>query len=307
MNIIFMGTPDFAVPALQELISSSEHDVIAVYSQPPRPAHRGQKLRLSPVHQLAVDHTIDVFTPINFKDDEDIEIFASHKADIAIVAAYGLLLPKSILNAPKLGCLNIHSSLLPRWRGAAPIHRAIIEGDDKTGVTIMQMDQGLDTGDILNSEDVLIDNTMTAQTLHDILAELGARLTIDTLNKINKNSLSPIKQNDELATYAKKLKKEEGKIQWDDSVIIIDRKIRGLNPWPSSYFHYNSELIKVMEVEITPQSHNYQNGEVISDELLIACKDGFIQPRIIQRPGKKPMNIDAFLRGFTIPKGTILT
>ena len=306
MKIIFMGTPDFSVPSLKSLIKSENHEICAVYCQPPRPAKRGQKLRLTPVHQEASNNNINVYTPLNFKNQDDINTFISHEADIAVVAAYGLLLPEEILNAPKYGCINIHSSILPRWRGAAPINRAIIEGDKESGVTIMQMDKGLDTGDMLLTESLPISNDMNAQELHDKLSDIGADLLIDTLKQISENKTNPIKQDDSIATYAKKLKKEEGKINWDETAQIIKQKILGLNPWPGTYFNYNSEIIKIISADIIENKENYESGTIIDDMLTIACSEDAISPKIIQRQGKKPMDVESFLRGYNIPKGAKL-
>ncbi len=235
-KIIFMGTPDFSVKPLNALIEAG-HDVVAVYAQPPRPKDRGQKLQKSPVHLFAEEKNIPVFTPNSFKKDlEAVAHFQSLKADFAVVAAYGLLLPKVILDAPKYGCVNIHASLLPRWRGAAPIQRSILAGDQSTGITIMQMDEGMDTGDMLLKDEVAITDQTTASSLHDQLSEIGSDLIVQALIEHAKKGFSPIAQSEHEATHAPKLQKEEGAINWQMRAIEIGCKIRAFTPWPGVYF-----------------------------------------------------------------------
>lgn len=284
LNIIFMGTPDFAATALKALIES-EHNVIAVYSQPPRPKGRGYNVQKSPVHVLAEENSIPVFTPKSLKALEQKDEFAKHNADIAIVAAYGLLLPQAILDAPKYGCLNIHASLLPRWRGASPIQHAIWKGDEKTGVTIMQMDKGLDTGDMILKGEIPITSDTTAVTLHDELAKMGADLTLKVLS----SDLPPHaeKQDDTLSTYAPLLKKSDGHIDWNQSANEIDRQIRSLNPWPGVWAEIQGKRFKILEAE--PTAKSYQT---------IACGEAtHLQIITLQPEGKKRMDLNSAING----------
>jgi len=300
-----MGSPAFAVPALEALIRAG-HEVVCVYSQPPRPAGRGQKETLTAIHSLALQHHLDVRTPISLKSPEEQQAFADLKADIAVVAAYGLLLPEAILKGCRFGCINIHPSLLPRWRGAAPIHRPLLAGDKETGVAIMQMDKGLDTGDILSIKKQPIDHNTSYLVLHDILANLGAKLLIDTLISIENGTATRTPQSSENVAYANKLTKEEGKIDWGNSAEFIQRQIRALTPWPGSFFMYHNEIFKISEASYEISPHNLLAGSVIDDKLTIACGEGFLKPSIIQRSGKKPCSLEEFLRGFPIPAGTKL-
>jgi methionyl-tRNA formyltransferase len=302
MRIIFMGTPEFSVSALDALIQAG-HEILCVYSQPPRPAGRGKKDQCSPVHLFAQEKSIEVRTPISLKLPEEQEYFAAMNADIAVVVAYGLLLPKAILNAPKKGCVNIHASLLPRWRGAAPIQRAIEAGDTQTGIAIMQMDAGLDTGDILMQHAWPITNDTTGGALHDDLSVLGAKLIVTTLEQID--SISPVPQAGEGVTYAKKITKEEALIDWHMPAEQLVRKIHAFNPYPGMYFCYQSERIKILSAQ--NEVGQGKVGEVVDDELRIACATGVLKPLLIQRQGKKPMQTKECLRGFGITKGSILT
>jgi methionyl-tRNA formyltransferase len=306
MKLVFMGTPEFAVPALKALVNS-EHEVICVYTQPPRPAGRGHKEQLTPIHALALEHNIPVRTPKTLRDVAAQEEFKALNADAAIVAAYGLILPKPILDAYKYGCINIHPSLLPRWRGAAPIQRTIMNGDTETAICIMQMDEGLDTGDVLLSECMHLDDQITAGELHDIAAEKGAELLLITLSKLVKGEITPQKQAFEGVTYASKVKKEEGLINFELSAREIFNQIRGLNPWPGCYFQYNGENIKVIKAIFSMDDHSCKPGTVIDDSLTIACGLGYIKPLKVQRPGKTAMETEVMLRGYSIKKGTILS
>ncbi len=301
MRLIFMGTPSFAVPALAGLREAG-HDVVAVYTQPPRPAGRGQKDRPSAVHDYAQAHNIPVFTPTSLKSPEVQAEFAAHKADAAIVAAYGLLLPQAILDACPRGCINIHPSLLPRWRGAAPIQRTIMAGDTKTAIVIMQMDAGLDTGDMLSVEHVLVPDSMNAGELHDLLAQHSAALLLRTLDKLDR--ITQVKQPTEGITYAAKITKEESRIDWTLPARDIQCLIRGLSPSPGATFHYDNETIKIYAADIEPGNH--PPGPVIDDKLAIACGAGILRPTILQRPGKKRMSADELLNSFSIPIGTVL-
>lgn len=291
-----MGTPEFSVPALESLVSAG-HDIVAVYTQPPRKAGRGYKEKKSAVHLAAEKLSIPVHHPKSLKSHEEQKKFVDLKADIAVVVAYGLLLPKAILDSSR--CINIHASLLPQWRGAAPIHRAILAGDRKTAITIMEMDEGLDTGDMLLIEECIIDKNDTTGMLHDKLKEIGAKSIVNALDLLHNNELVAIKQQGE-ASYAKKIEKSEAEIDWEQSVVQIDRKIRAFNPFPGAFFIHNNEKIKILEAEFNKISHQKLAGSIIKENnLLIAAIDGFIKPKILQRPGKKPMTIEEMMRGFS--------
>ncbi len=301
MRVIFMGTPDFSVSALDALIAAG-HEIIAVYSQPPRPAGRGKKLRPGPVHQRAVDLGLEVRTPLNFKDDAELQAFSALNADIAVVVAYGLILPQVILDAPRLGCLNIHASLLPRWRGAAPIHRAIMAGDAKTGICIMQMDAGLDTGPVLLRDSMEISDQATTGMLHDQLAEMGGRLVVETLQ--NLSQLKPEPQTETGMTYARKIDKSEARVDWQQNAVQISRQIRGLSPFPGAWCEIFGERIKLLNCEIVDGSGTA--GLVLDAEITVACGQGALRLTRLQRAGKAAMDGPDFLRGFAINKGDIL-
>ncbi len=304
MKIIFMGTPAFAVPALKKLINAG-HKPLAVYTRPPAPSGRGKKEQKSPIHELAEAHRIEVLTPISLKNPDEQQKFADFQADIALVAAYGLLLPEPILNGTKYGCVNIHPSLLPRWRGAAPIQRAIIAGDPETGVCIMKMDKGLDTGDILAMEKCKIPAKMTAGELHGALAEIGAELALKTIEKISK--ITPIKQNALGVEYAKKITREEEKIDWRKPVKEIEALIRGLQPRPGAYFEYTGERIKIIAADLSPESTGKPAGTILDENLSIASGSGILHPLKLQRPGKNIVSAREFLNGFPIKPGAILS
>lgn len=303
LTIAFMGTPDFAVPALEALIGAG-HNIVAVYTQPPRPAGRGKHLRKSAVHNVAEASGIDVRTPTNLKSDADHKYFAALDLDVAVVAAYGLILPKPILDAPRFGCINIHASLLPRWRGAAPIQRAILAGDEKTGITIMQMDEGLDTGNMIMREAIAIGSEDTTQSLHNQLADLGATLCVQVMKKLASGSLSSTPQTDGDVTYAAKIDKSEARIDWRKSASEIDRQVRGLSPFPGAWFELNGERVKVLSGNIDQGSGN--PGAILDDALLVACGSDAYRVTRAQRAGKGVMEVHDFLRGFEIPKGTNL-
>ena len=302
-----MGTPDFSVPTLSEIINAG-HEVVAVYSQPPRAAGRGMSEKKTPVHVFADQAGIPVFTPKSLKKEEAQAQFRDHEADVAIVVAYGLILPKPILDAPKHGCLNLHASLLPRWRGAAPIQRAIMAGDTETGVMIMQMDEGLDTGDICLGEQLQIGPDMTAGELHDKLAMTGGDLMVRGLVALSRDSLDRTPQSEDGVTYAKKIEKSECKIDWSKSANEVHNHIRGLSPFPGAWFSVNhkgkTERIKVLQSQLS--TGNGQAGEVLDETIHIACGEQAVRLVTVQRAGKKPMSAEDFLRGFTMPKGTIL-
>jgi methionyl-tRNA formyltransferase len=302
MRIVFMGTPDFSVTALARL--AERHEIVAVYSQPPRPAGRGQQLRPSPVATFAEKHGIPVHTPKSLKKPETQAIFSAHKADVAVVAAYGLILPQAILDAPKLGCLNIHASLLPRWRGAAPIQRAIMAGDKVSGVTIMQMDAGLDTGAMLMTRETPITDATTAQALHDTLATIGASLIVETLDALAQGRLLPVPQPAQGVTYAEKIDKAEAHIDFARPAREVLRHIHGLSPFPGAWFAHGAERIKVLAAELAEGSG--KPGVTLDDRLLVACGDGAVRLATVQRAGKGPAPADAFLRGYALPKATAL-
>lgn len=304
LRIIFMGTPHFAVPALAALLTSG-HKVVAVYSQPPRPAGRGQKITLSPVHAYAQSHDIPVYTPENFKDNDRKQEFAALNADVAVVAAYGLILPQALLDMPKRGCLNIHASLLPRWRGASPIQHAIWKGDGETGVTIMQMEKGLDTGPMLASSVVPINPSATSDALHDVLADLGAKLITTVLD--NLDHLTAQRQDDRFSTYAPMLKKEDGKIAWDNYATEIDRQIRALNPWPGTFTMNGDKRLKILEASPEDASSESAPGTLLDAKGLICCGKGTLRVRRIQPDGGKPMDIGAAINGGYLKIGDVLS
>jgi len=314
LRIAFMGTPDFAAVALSALIGS-EHEIVAVYSQPPRPKGRGNKVQKSAVHLLAELHDIPVHTPKSFKKDPDaVKVFEDLNFDVAIVAAYGLLLPPSILNAPKYGCLNIHGSLLPRWRGAAPIQRAILAGDTQTGITIMQMDKGLDTGAMILKESVPITPQSNATTLHDALASCGARLTIDVLKTLSeKGTLESQVQDDALANYASMLSRDDGRINWSARACDIERQMRALTPWPGVWcMDENGKRLKIHAVEFAADNETApfsaaQNGSVMSKKGVIACGDGdYLKVTKLQPENAKAMDFASALNGGYITIGDVL-
>ncbi|ATC97292.1 MULTISPECIES: methionyl-tRNA formyltransferase [Pseudoalteromonas] len=297
LKIVFAGTPDFAAQHLDALIKS-HHDVIAVYSQPDRPAGRGKKLKASEVKQLALTHDIPVYQPENFKSDNAKQQLADLNADIMVVVAYGLLLPKAVLETPKLGCINVHGSILPRWRGAAPIQRAIWAGDAETGVTIMQMDEGLDTGDMISIATCPIEAADTSASLYSKLAELGPTALIDTLATIADGTATPEKQNDELANYAKKLSKEEANIDWHMPAQQIERNIRAFNPWPICFTQMQGNTVKIYAAELVESAGN--PGEVLAADktgITVATTEGALKITQLQPQGKKPMSAQDFLNG----------
>ncbi|QHI95352.1 methionyl-tRNA formyltransferase [Aristophania vespae] len=300
MRLVFMGSPDFAVPALKALIDAG-HEIIAVYSQPPRPAGRGKALHYQPVHLAAESYNIDVRTPLKLKGNkEEIEFLKDSKLDAIIVAAYGLILPKDILSLPQKGCLNIHASLLPRWRGASPIQSSIRAGDKKTGICIMQMDEGLDTGDILLKAETDITTADTASTLHDRLSALGAELIVKSLIE----QPHPIAQAENGATYAPRLYREDGRIDWSCTAQEIDCQIRAFTPWPGNFTTLNGQTIRIGSVEIIePNQKIAPPGTILDDALTIACGQGLLRLTTLQKPGRAMMDADAFLRGFMVAKG----
>ena len=301
-RIVFMGTPAFAAVALKALVDAG-HEVIAVYSQPPRPKGRGMETQKSPAHILAEEHGIPVRTPASLRTTEEAAAFAALQADVAVVAAYGLILPKAVLAAPRLGSLNVHASLLPRWRGAAPIQRAIMAGDANTGVTIMQMAEGLDTGPMVLKEELAIGAGMNAGGLHDALAEIGARLICQALDQLP--DLKPGPQPADGVTYAAKITKEECRIDWRRSASELDRHIRGLSPAPGAFTEIGGERLTILAAD--PVAGSDAAGTTIDDRLTIACGEGALRPTLVKRAGKRAMSVEEMLRGFAVPKGTALS
>ncbi|MDE2266970.1 MAG: methionyl-tRNA formyltransferase [Alphaproteobacteria bacterium] len=302
MRIAFMGTPDFSVPMLAELIAQG-HDIAAVYSQPPRPKGRGLAEEPSPVAGLAATHGLEVRTPATLKTPEAQAAFAALKLDAAVVIAYGLILPKSILEAPRLGCFNLHGSLLPRWRGAAPLQRAIMAGDEETGVMVMHMDEGLDTGPVLMAERVRI-GRRTYGELHNELSRLGASLMVRALAALERGSIAEHMQDDAGASYAKKILKEESRIDWTKSAHEVDCLIRGLSPVPGAWTEVGGERLKILYAE--PVEGGGAPGTLLDDALTVACGSGALRLVRLQRAGKSAMSASELLRGFTLPKGSRL-
>jgi methionyl-tRNA formyltransferase len=303
LRLAFMGTPDFARLALEALLTAG-HDIAAVYSQPPRPAGRGQKPRPSPVQALAETKELPVRTPRSLRDPAEQAAFTALNLDAAVVAAYGLILPQDILQTPRLGCLNIHASLLPRWRGAAPIQRAILAGDNETGITIMQMDRGLDTGAILLSERTPIEPDDTGGSLHDRLAARGAQLIVSALAQVASGKLAPRPQPAEGATYAAKLTRQEERLDWREAASDLQRRVRAFSPVPAAWCEMAGERIKVLEAK--PAEGSAAPGTLLDDRLTIACGRGALRLLRVQRPGKAAMDSASFLRGFRLPAGTVL-
>ncbi|KLN98303.1 methionyl-tRNA formyltransferase [Moellerella wisconsensis] len=306
LNIIFAGTPDFAARHLAALLKT-HHNVVGVLTRQDKPAGRGKKLTPSPVKLLAEENAIPVFQPTSLRNDESQQWVADQNPDIMIVVAYGMILPEAILNLPRLGCLNVHGSLLPRWRGAAPIQRSIWAGDAQTGVTIMQMDIGLDTGDMLHKAILPISAQDTSASLYEKLAEIGPNALIETLNLITSGQAIPEKQDDKFANYAEKLSKDEARIDWALPAEQIERCIRAFNPWPISYFEVDEQLIKVWQAEVINEPHNQPVGTILRADkkgICIATGDGQLNILQLQPPGKKPMHAQDLLnsrRGSFIP------
>lgn len=303
LRLAFMGTPDFAVPTLAALIEGG-HDIAAVYSQPARPKGRGYASEPSPVAKLAQKHGLAVRTPISLKSAEEQDAFAALKLDAAVVVAYGLLLPKAVLAAPRLGCFNLHGSLLPRWRGAAPIQRAIMAGDAETGVDVMRVELGLDTGPVLMTEKTPI-GRKTYGDLHDELSQKGAALMVRALKALEDGTARETAQLAEGATYAKKIEKDEARIDWTKSAREIDCLIRGLSPVPGAWCELGRERLKILYAE--PVSGKGAPGEVLDDTLTVACGEGALKLERLQRAGRGAMKASELLRGFPIPRGTRLT
>lgn len=306
MKLAFLGTSEFAVPALGALVEAG-HDVVAVYTRAPKPAGRGQQERRTPVHELALSLGLAVRAPKGLRSEEEAAAFKALDLDAAVVVSYGHILPKAFLDAPVLGCINIHGSLLPRWRGAAPIHRAILAGDAETGVTIMRMDEGLDTGPMLLAERTPISAADTAESVHDRLAELGGRLIVSTLDALVGRTIEPVAQPDDGVTYAHKLGKEEGALDWRRPAAELERKVRAFHPWPGTWFDVEGERIKVLGAALALAAGAPGTVSIGRDGFpVVACGVGGLKLLKLQRAGKSAQAADAFLRGFALAAGTVL-
>jgi methionyl-tRNA formyltransferase len=305
MRIIFAGTPEFSATTLKALLDT-EHDICAVYTQPDRPSGRGRKLTASPVKQLALEHNIPVEQPINFKDLETKQALADYQADLMIVVAYGLLLPQVVLDTPKLGCINIHASLLPKWRGAAPIQRAILAGDEETGVCIMQMEAGLDTGPVIASTSCPIKQDDTSQRLHDRLADLGSQTLIHILPNLVDLQKTAIAQDDAGSSYAEKIQKQEAQINWQQSASQIAKQIHAFNPWPIAQTTWQEKVFRIWSADTLKTTHNNTAGEILNvnrEGIDIATGDGILRITQVQVPGKRAMHVTDFINANTISVG----
>lgn len=310
MKIVFMGTPDISAVILKDLIDS-KHEILAVVTQPDKPKGRGKQVGVTPVKELAMAHNIPVYQPLKVRAEEFVQILGEINPDIILVAAFGQILSKQILDMPKYGCVNVHASLLPKYRGAAPIQWAIIDGEETTGITIMHMDVGIDTGDMIMKESVKIDRKETFGSLHDKLAECGGKLLLKALEAIENNTATREKQKDEDSNYVVILKKEMGHIDYTRSAVQIERLIRGLNPWPSAYSYLDNKTLKIWDSEVTTdlESKSAKPGTIIDitkDSILVQTGGGILAIKELQLEGKKRMTSEAFLRGYTIELGTIL-
>ncbi len=309
MNVIFMGTPEFSVPVLEGLIDSKEHTVTAVVTQPDKARGRSGKLVFTPVKEVAVRHDIPVYTPVRVKDPEFVEKLRRIPCDVIVVAAFGQILSKEILTLPHYGCINVHASLLPRWRGAAPMQWAILEGDEKTGVTTMQMAEGLDTGDMLLKAETAIGPEDTAETIHDRMSLMGRDLLLETLDALMQGTVNPIPQKDEKSCYAKMLTKELGKIDMNWNAEKLERYIRGLNSWPSAYTGFKGKTLKLWKARVIPEDTKEAPGtvvEVAKDSFTVQTGKGCLEILEVQLEGKKRMDSGSFLRGVSLEKGDIL-
>ena len=301
-----MGTPDFACPTLEKLISDPDFDIVAIYTREPQIAGRGQKITNSPIHQLALKHNLKVITPKTLRDAKAQKEFFNLQADVAVVVAYGLILPQEILDGTKFGCVNIHPSLLPKWRGASPIQRPLMAGDRETGITIIKMDKGVDSGKMMVQEKFSLDGSETYADLAEKLSQMGAENLVKTLKKLRDGNVVLIKQDDALASYAKKIEKEECKINWQESAEIIERKIRALNGSLEAFFNYGDEKIKIFKAEILDENSVGESGKILDEKLSIQCGKGSIRPLILQRQGKNRVTIRDLLLGFKPEVGKIL-
>jgi len=306
MRLAFMGTPSFAVPALAAL-QQAGHDIVAVYTQPPRPAGRGQKEKPSPVQEFAAAQGLNVRTPRNFKEQQDHLAFKQLNSDVAVVVAYGLILPSAVLSAPRHGCINIHASLLPRWRGAAPIHAALLAGDKETGITIMMMDEGLDTGPMISQHKIIIAADETLGELHNRLAEVGAKAIVSALSTPESFCRQAVPQPQKGVTYARKITKDDARLVWSQPAESLERQVRAFAPAPGAFFEFRGERIKVLKAEVIPDTASTFPGTVLDDNLGVACGGGGLRLLELQRAGRQTLLAREFLRGFTLPPGTNLT
>ena len=308
MKAVFMGTPDFSVPVLDALVKAG-HEVLAVVTQTDKPKGRGKEMQPTPVKEAALKHNIPVYQPLKVREEEFVEKLKEMNPEVIVVVAYGQVLPKSILDIPKYGCINVHASLLPKYRGAAPIQRVVLDGEKVTGVTTMYMDEGLDTGDMLLKEEITLDEKETYGSLHDRLKELGGPIAVKTLKALEGGTAVRIKQNDEEANYAKMIKKSMGKIDFNDEAVVIERLIRGMNPWPSAYTSFNGKTLKIWDADVIEKEYDGVPGEIVEidkDSFVIKTGKGALKILSLQLEGKKRMDTDAFLRGVKIEKGVIL-
>ena len=304
LKFVFLGTPRFGLPSLSALIATG-HEPLCMYSQPPRPAGRGRRLSSSPIIEAAIAHNVQSRTPNTLTDAHETKFLVSLEPDVIVVAAYGLILPTDILEIPRLGCINIHASLLPRWRGAAPIQRSIMASDKVTGITIMHMDKGLDTGPILSQREVCIGSD-NAGTLHDRLSELGAEMIIETFGRLGAGTLLGRAQPKRGATYASRITTEDEQLNWNRTAPELECQVRALSPRPGAYFTFLGERWKVFSARVTSESARTASGYVLDDQLTVSCGNGTLQPTEIQRPGRKSMSTSEALRGVSIPPGTKL-
>lgn len=310
MKVIFMGTPDFSVGTLEALIEAG-HEVVLVVTQPDKPKGRGHGMQFTPVKEVAVKHNIPVYQPKRVRNPECIEELRKYDADVMVVVAFGQILPKEILEMTRYGCINVHASLLPKYRGAAPIQWAIIEGEEVSGVTTMQMDEGLDTGDMIQKTEIVLDKNETGESLHDKLAEAGAKLCVETLKAVGNGTATFEKQGETPTAYARMLDKKLGEIDWNKSAVSIERLVRGLNSWPSAYTNWDGKVMKIWEAEVTESNGNEgaEPGTVVSvakDSIDVLTGEGILKIKALQIPGKKRMDTGAFLRGYSVAQGTKL-
>ncbi len=308
MRIVFMGTPDFSVPTLEALLKGG-HEVIGVVTQPDRPKGRGKAVLMTPVKEKALEYGIPVYQPVKAREESFVELLRSLKPDAMVVIAFGQILPKAILDIPKYGCINIHASLLPKYRGAAPLQWVVLEGEKETGITTMMMDVGMDTGDMLEKLVVPVDKKETYGSIHDKLSVLGGELILSTLEKLENGTLERTPQLEDEATYTKKITKVMGDIDWTEDAAVIERYIRGLNPWPSAYTSWNGKTLKIWDADVLEQEYSGEPGEIIKvekDGVLVKTGKDTLVLREVQLEGKKRMEIQAFLRGYQLSHGTIL-
>ena len=308
MKVIFMGTPDFSVGTLEALVEAG-HEVVLAVSQPDKPKGRGEKMQFPPVKETALKYNIPVFQPKKVREPECIEELRKYNADVCVVVAFGQILPKEILEMTPYGCINVHASLLPKYRGAAPIQWAVIDGEEVSGVTTMQMDEGLDTGDMIMKKEIVLDEKETGGSLFDKLAGEGAKLCVETLKALENKTATWEPQGETTTSYARMLKKELGNIKWDTTAVQIERLIRGLNPWPSAYTDWNGKVMKIWEADVVEKDTEAVPGTIVKvekDGFYVQTGEGQIKVKALQIPGKKRMEADAFLRGYQIEEGTLL-